>query len=40
MANVMLELMHKFGLDNVNTFGDSTGPFQLTAPLGTRASQG
>jgi hypothetical protein len=40
MANVMLELMHKFGLDNVNNFGDSTGPFQLTAPLGSRASQG
>jgi hypothetical protein len=40
MANVMLELMHKFGLDNVNNFGDSTGPFALTAPLGTRASQG
>jgi len=40
MANVMLELMHKFGLDNVNNFGDSTGGFALTAPLGTRASQG
>src|SRR5262245_60241363 len=40
MANVMLELMHKFGLDDVNSFGDSTGPFALTAPLGSRASQG
>ena len=40
MANVMLELMHKFGLTDVNSFGDSTGPFALTAPLGSRASQG
>jgi uncharacterized protein DUF1552 len=40
MANVMLELMHKFGLDDVNTFGDSTGGFALTSPLGSRASQG
>jgi hypothetical protein len=40
MANVMLELMHKFGLDDVRNFGDSTGPFALTAPLGTRAIEG
>jgi hypothetical protein len=30
MANVMLELMHKFGLDDVHSFGDSTGGFSLT----------
>jgi hypothetical protein len=40
MANVMLELMHKFGLENVSHFGDSTGPFGLSAPLGSRTSQG
>ena len=34
MANVMLELMHKFGLDDVHNFGDSTGGFSLTAPSG------
>ena len=30
MANVMLTLMHKLGLD-MNSFGDSTGEFSLTA---------
>jgi hypothetical protein len=35
MANVMLELMHKFGLTDVNHFGDSTGPFGLTTSLGS-----
>ena len=25
MANVMLTLMHKMGLDNIKSFGDSTG---------------
>ena len=40
MANVMLELMHKFGLDDVNNFGDSTGPYGLTTSSGSRASQG
>ena len=29
MANVMLTLMHKLGLDNVKSFGDSTGEFAL-----------
>jgi hypothetical protein len=29
MANVMLALMHKLGLDN-RTFGDSTGDFALS----------
>ena len=31
MANVMLTLMHKLGLDDVKTFGDSTGEFAFTA---------
>ena len=31
MANVMLTLMHKLGLDDVETFGDSTGEFSFTA---------
>ena len=30
MANAMLALMHKYGLDN-KTFGDSTGEFAITA---------
>jgi len=35
MANVMLDLMHKIGLDDVEGFGDSTGPFSLIQPAGT-----
>jgi hypothetical protein len=31
MANVMLSLMHKLGLDDVESFGDSTGDFSFTA---------
>ena len=31
MANVLLTLMHKIGLDEVPTFGDSTGEFSFTA---------
>ena len=31
MANVFLTLMHKLGLDDIRTFGDSTGEFALTA---------
>lgn len=30
MANVMLTLMHKLGLDDVQSFGDSTGEFALS----------
>jgi hypothetical protein len=30
MANVMLTLMHKLGLNDIETFGDSTGEFALT----------
>jgi len=33
MANVMLSLLHKLGLDDVESFGDSTGEFSLNAPL-------
>jgi hypothetical protein len=29
MANVMLTLLHDLGLEEVNTFGDSTGRFEL-----------
>jgi len=29
MANVMLSLMHKLGLDDIESFGDSTGDFPL-----------
>ena len=31
MANVMLTLMHKLGLDDVREFGDSTGTFSFTS---------
>jgi len=30
MANVMLSLMHKLGLDDIHSFGDSTGEFSLS----------
>jgi hypothetical protein len=30
MANVMLSLMHKLGMDDTAEFGDSTGDFSLT----------
>jgi hypothetical protein len=33
MANVMLALMHKFGMDDINTFGDSTDDFALSMPM-------
>lgn len=29
MANVMLTLMHRLGMDDLKTFGDSTGEFAL-----------
>ena len=31
MASVMLSLMHQLGLDDVESFGDSNGPFSLSA---------
>lgn len=40
MANVMLTLMHQLGLDDMRTFGDSTGEFSLTTPSTTEASRG
>jgi hypothetical protein len=30
MANVMLSILHKFGRDDMKSFGDSTGEFALT----------
>jgi hypothetical protein len=30
MANVMLSLMHKLGLDDMESFGNSTGEYALT----------
>ena len=32
MANAMLSLMHTLGLDDVESFGDSTGEFSVTDP--------
>jgi hypothetical protein len=32
MANVMLTLLHELGVDDIKSFGDSTGEFSLTAP--------
>ena len=29
MANVMLTMMHRLGLDDIKTFGDSTGEFSF-----------
>ena len=29
MANVMLTLLHKLGLDDLQSFGDSTGEFSF-----------
>ncbi len=31
MANVMLSLMHKLGMDDMESFGDSTGDFSFTS---------
>ena len=32
MANAMLSLLHKLGMDDVESFGDSTEPISLSAP--------
>jgi hypothetical protein len=32
MANVMLSVLHKLGVNDLSGFGDSTGEFSLTAP--------
>jgi hypothetical protein len=37
MANVMLTLLHRLGLDDMQSFGDSTGEFSFTAPETTVA---
>ena len=39
VANVMLSVLHKLGLDDMSTFGDSTGEFDLNgaAPSQTLA---
>jgi hypothetical protein len=35
MANVMLALLHGLGLEDLKTFGDSTGEFSFTPPSAT-----
>ena len=35
MANVMLSLMHKLGMDDIESFGDSTGEFSFATPVAT-----
>ena len=37
MANVMLTLLHRLGLDDMQSFGDSSGEFSFTAPETTVA---
>jgi hypothetical protein len=37
MANVMLTLLHNLGLDDMKSFGDSTGEFSLSTPSTTEA---
>jgi hypothetical protein len=34
MANVMLTLLHELGVEKMNSFGDSTGEFSVTQPVG------
>ena len=40
MANVMLTLLQRLGLDDLQSFGDSTGEFSFTAPETTVAPAG
>ena len=35
MANVMLSLLHKAGLDDLESFGDSNGEFSFDVPEAT-----
>ncbi len=35
MANAMLSLMHRLGMDDMESFGDSTGEFSFGAPSAT-----
>jgi hypothetical protein len=39
MANVMLTLLHDLGMEDVKTFGDSTGEFSLSTPTLTEAGK-
>jgi Protein of unknown function (DUF1552) len=39
MANVMLTLMHQLGVDDMKSFGDSTGEFSFAAPALTTVAQ-
>jgi hypothetical protein len=32
MADVFLSLLHRFGVDNLHSFGDSMAPFALQLP--------
>jgi hypothetical protein len=38
MANVMLTLLHELGVDDMQSFGDSTGEFSLSMPVTTTAA--
>ena len=33
MANAMLGLLHKLGMDDIESFGDSTGELSFSAPI-------
>jgi len=39
MANAMLTALHGLGLDEIKTFGDSTGEFNLTTVPDATAAQ-
>ena len=34
MANVMLTMLHQLGLDDIESFGDSSGKFDFTPDAG------
>jgi len=40
MANAMLSMMHALGMDDMESFGDSTGEFSLGLPTGLSTSSG
>ncbi len=37
MANVFLTMLHQLGMDDMKSFGDSTGELSLSIPAGTTA---
>ena len=39
MANAMLTAIHALGLDEIKSFGDSTGEFELSAVSGSTVAQ-